>query len=71
MPFKIKPDVSVYTFDPSPNLMDSSSAEIFIKFKWDATDNPFCSVHDIQQVVDGKIMTVKSFLHETKAADDT
>ena len=40
---------------------------MFIEFKWRPSDDPFCAMCDIQR--DGK--TFKSFLRETKSADDT
>ncbi|KAF8227900.1 hypothetical protein L208DRAFT_992380, partial [Tricholoma matsutake] len=61
-PFKIKPDISVYFIDSFPGVVtDSSKVEMFLESKWKSSDDLF---HD-----DGK--TVKSFLHDTKAAKDT
>ncbi|KAF8235488.1 hypothetical protein L208DRAFT_1023003, partial [Tricholoma matsutake] len=61
-PFKIKPDISIYSVDSFPGVVtDSSKVEMFLEFKWKSGDNPFCD--------DGK--TVKSFLRDTKAAKDT
>ncbi|KAF8218872.1 hypothetical protein L208DRAFT_1096653, partial [Tricholoma matsutake] len=61
-PFKIKPDISIYSIDSFPGVVtDSSKVEMFLKFKWKSSDDPFCD--------DGK--TVKSFLRDTKAAKDT
>ena len=42
-PFDVKPDVSIYTGEASVPT-DSSSAEIFIEFKRQAKDDPFCDV---------------------------
>jgi hypothetical protein len=48
-PFKIKPDISVYCQDSDPNvIMDSTSVEIFIKFKWQSKDDLFGAVHDVE-----------------------
>ena len=72
IPFKIKPDVSVYPAGLDSNIVtDSASAEIFIEFKWRPEDDPFSDVHDVQRTIDEDTVTVQSFLHETKAADDT
>jgi hypothetical protein len=65
-PFKIKPDVSVYLSDVGKNVnTDSALAEIFIEFKWDPNDDPFC---DMYEVLDSKY---QSFLRDTKGAYDT
>jgi hypothetical protein len=42
-------------------------AKIFIEFKWNTTDDPFCDAHD----VDYQGGIVQSFLRNSKAADDT
>ncbi|KAF8478398.1 hypothetical protein DFH94DRAFT_602415, partial [Russula ochroleuca] len=66
--YKIKPDVTVYCNDSDPGVQtDSSLVEIFIKFKLQSGDDPFCPLHNIQH--DGR--SVKTFLHETKGAVDT
>ena len=77
--FKTKPDISVYrnsdskitTDSASKGPTDSASVEIFIEFKWDPGDDPFGDMHEVKRVIDGKTVSVQSFLHETKAADDT
>ena len=64
--FKIKPDVSIYCADSHPSVKtDSSLAELFIEFKWDASDDPFCDTynHDCSCC---NVPDTKSFLHETK-----
>lgn len=73
-PFKIKPDISVYSADLCPDpgeLTDSSKVEIFLEFKWKYGDDPFCNVHDIKHPVGEDGRTVKSFLRNTKTAKDT
>ena len=71
-PFKIKPDVSVYCADSDPNVKtDSSLAEVFIKFKWSHGDDPFCDPYDISCPHCEKLNIAKSFLHETKTANNT
>lgn len=68
--YKIKPDISVYCasdFRTTSSGTDSTTAEIFIEFKWNRGDNPFGDLHNVLQ--DGK--PVWCFLHETKAGDDT
>lgn len=66
LPFKIKPDISIYPADTDATVKtDSMMAEIFIEFKW--VDDPFCDPHDVDH--EGGI--VRSFLRHSKAADDT
>jgi hypothetical protein len=51
-------------------VTDSSQVEVFIEFKWKLNNDPFCDVYDMKHPdKDGK--TIKSFLHDTKAAKDT
>jgi hypothetical protein len=70
-PFKIKPDVSVYPIDTDPAVKtDSAISEIFIEFKWNTTDDPFCDVHDVNCPYCQR-GTVKSFLRDSKAANDS
>ena len=72
LPFKIKPDVSVYHKDSDLDVItDSASSEIFIEFKWKTEDDPFCHVHNIQLIFPSGKQTVQFFLHDTKSADDT
>lgn len=72
LPFKVKPDISVYDHKSDPNILtDSALAEIFIEFKWNSGDDPFGDVHDVSRIIGGKTVSVRSFLHETKVADDT
>lgn len=47
-----------------PNITDSSLAEIFIEFKWQPSDDPFCDVTDHPKLP-------KSFLRQSNAARDT
>jgi hypothetical protein len=71
-PFKIKPDISVYSIDLFPGVVaDSSKVEMFLEFKWKSNDDPFCDVYTLKRPngKDGEI--VKSFLRDTKAAKDT
>ena len=69
--FKIKPDVSVYCADSHPSVKtDSSSVELFIEFKWDAGDDPFCDTYD-RGCSRCDASNAKSFLHETKSSKDT
>jgi hypothetical protein len=42
---------------------NSSIAEIFAKFKWNAKDNPFCDVRNVG--------SSKSFLHSTLTGKNT
>ena len=58
-PFKVKPNVSVYTGCKPSYLTESVSVEIFIKFKWNNTDDPFCN--DTQE----------TFARPLKNADNT
>lgn len=72
-PFKIKPDISVYCADSTPSppsTTDSRLAEIFIEFKWNATDDPFCRERDVK-CSHCEDRTVRSFLRESSAGDDT
>jgi len=41
-PFKLKPNISVYASCKPSYLTKSVSVEIFIKFKWNNTNDPFC-----------------------------
>lgn len=60
-PFKIKPDISIYPAGTDANVKtDSTISEIFIEFKWNTTDDPFCTLQQKQ-----------SFLSRSKSADDT
>lgn len=52
----------------SSQTLLQESVEIFIELKWCSGDDPF---GDVQWVIDGKTVSVPSFLHETKSADDT
>ena len=73
-PFKIKPDVSVYCGDPTlphPLLTDSSLAEIFIEFKWQTFDDPFCPLYDTKRSCSPTDGVHKSFLRETQGGSDT
>ncbi|KAF8223619.1 hypothetical protein L208DRAFT_1316021, partial [Tricholoma matsutake] len=71
-PFKIKPDISVYSTDLFPGVVtDSSKVEMFLEFKWKFNDDPFCNVYDVEHLNGKDRKTVKSFLHDTKAAKDT
>src|ERR1700678_3861988 len=66
LPFKIKPDISIYPADTDATVKtDSTMAEIFIELKW--VDDPFCDPHNVDH--EGGI--VRSFLRHSKAADDT
>ena len=63
--FAIKPDISIYRSDlPIANITDSSLAEIFIEFKWQSPNDPFCDVTD-------HLKLPKSFLRQSNAARDT
>ena len=59
-PFDVKPDVSIYAGKASV-LMDLSSAEIFIEFKHQAKDDPFCNVDNNH----------KTIIRSSKNTDDT
>jgi hypothetical protein len=62
IPFGIKPDISVYRFDPPiPVMTDSSLAEIFIEFKWRISDDPFYPDHPASP----------GLLRQSKTAKDT
>jgi hypothetical protein len=68
IPFKIKPDVSIYPAGTDADVKtDSRISEIFVEFKWNTTDDPFCDLHDV--AFEGGI--VKSFLRDSKAGEDT
>jgi hypothetical protein len=65
-PFKIKPDISIYPADTNDTVKtDFSLSEIFIEFKWNSPDDPFC-----MPVIDEETKS-KYFCRNTKAADDT
>jgi hypothetical protein len=67
--FKIKPDVSVYCADSDPGVKtDSSLAELFIEFKWNAGDDPFCDTYGCPCC---NVPNTKSFLRDTKLSVDT
>lgn len=69
-PFDIKPNVSVYRANSQPNVKtDSSLVELFIEFKWNPSDNPFCDVYQTPSSTTEKPQM--SFLHETNGAIDT
>jgi len=71
-PFKIKPDVSVYSINSDSSVVtDSSKVEMFLEFKWKKNENPFCEVYDVEHPNGQAGETVKSFLRNTKAAKDT
>jgi len=59
-PFNVKPDVSIYAGEASVPT-DSSSAEIFIEFKRQAKDVPFCDVDNNHDTI----------VRSSKNADDT
>src|ERR1700678_2182262 len=66
LPFKIKPNISIYPADTDATVKtDSMMAEIFIEFKW--VDDLFCDPHDVDH--EGGI--VRSFLCHSKAANNT
>jgi hypothetical protein len=68
--FKIKPDVSVYCAGSDPGVKtDSSLAELFIEFKWNASDDPFCDMYD-RDCSCCDVPDTKSFLRETKSSAD-
>ena len=52
-------------------ITNSALAELFIEFKWNPNDDPFCDVHDVQCPACPAGATVQSFLRDTKAANDT
>jgi hypothetical protein len=65
LPFKIKPDISIYPPTTAGNVAtDSALVEMFIEFKWYPSDDPFGDV----RVSDSN---GRSFLRDTKAAYDT
>lgn len=69
--FKIKPDVLAYCADSDPSMKtDSSLAELFIEFKWNAGDDPFCDTCDCGYPC-CDVPNTKSFLCETKSSADT
>jgi hypothetical protein len=68
---RIKPDVSVYHKDASPEpRMDSSLVEVIIEIKWHDGDDPFCDKPSVKRTEDGS-RKVPSFIHHTKRANDT
>ena len=58
-PFEVKPDVSVYAGCKPSYPTESVSVEIFIEFKWNNGDDPFCDD------------TWETFARPSKNADDT
>jgi hypothetical protein len=67
-PFKVKPDISVYSTDSYPGkVTNSAKVELFIEFKWKYDHDPFRPPYKIQHNSD----TVMTFLRDTKTADDT
>jgi hypothetical protein len=70
-PFKIKPNISVYPTDSEVNSgkTDSTISEIFIEFKWQTTDDPFCDKHEVECMHCHR--DVDSFLRYSKTAQDT
>lgn len=63
--FKVKPDVSVYPDTVNNNVKtDSALVEIFIEFKWDLAEDPFCDVPKLQP--DGQ-----SFITDSMKSHDT
>jgi hypothetical protein len=52
-------------------VTDSSKVEMFLEFKWKSGDDPFRDVYDVEHPHDKDGKTVKSFLRDTKAAQDT
>ncbi|KAF8218441.1 hypothetical protein L208DRAFT_1011670, partial [Tricholoma matsutake] len=60
-PFKIKPDISIYSIDSFPGVVtDSSKVEMFLEFKWKSSDDPFCDVYDIEHLHDKDHKTVNT-----------
>ena len=71
-PYKIKPDISAYPINSDPRVVtNSSKVEMFLEFKWNINDSPFCEVYDVAHPNAKASETVKSFLRNTKAAKDT
>jgi hypothetical protein len=69
-PCTVKPDVSIYRANSDPGVLtDSSLAEIFVEFKWDYPDDPFCDVYMVKLDPTSE-ETVKSFFRNTKTSDD-
>ena len=52
-------------------MTDSLKVEMFLEFKWNINDSPFCEVYDVAHPNAKAGETVKSFLCNTKAAKDT
>jgi Fungal protein kinase len=66
-PFKVKPDVSVYSNDLFPGeVTDSAKVELFIEFKWKYDHDPFRAPHTTQH--NPNIFT---FLRNTNTGNDT
>jgi hypothetical protein len=64
-PFKVKPDVSVYSTDLCPGkVTDSAKVEFFIEFKWKYDQDPFCTPYKTNS-------NISAFLRNTKTSDDT
>ena len=70
-PWKIKADISIYHGPvATPNTKTNSMiSEIFIKFKWSTTDNPFCDLKT--NSCPSCFQEHQSFVCNTKAALDT
>lgn len=66
--FGVKPDVTAYenTTDTKTN---SATAEIFIEFKWNSTDDPFCDV--MSSECSNCHQPHQTFLNSSNAAMDT
>jgi len=58
-PFEVKPNISVYAGCKPSYLTKLVSVEIFIKFKWNNADDPFCD------------NTWETFAHPSKNANNT
>lgn len=68
-PFKIKPDVSVYSNDLFPGkVTNSAEVELFIKFKWKYDYDPFRTPYKVQLEDSNFVM---SFLRNTNVSNDT
>lgn len=74
LPFKIKPDVTIYPPGTKSTVKtDSTKADMFIEFKWETTDDAFCVdvSRECPDSTSSENKTCQSFLRDSKAAADT
>ena len=70
-PFNIKPDVTCYEKNAADDRTNSATAEIFIEFKWNTTDDPFVIAKSGTCQNSNCGMEHESFLRASKGGVDT